>query len=873
KRPPFPPDHSPSPYLDAATNGRDLPAPGANGPSSLCPSGTTPKRFGLNAITLPITWNKRENLVDPTGEIFVLSEQEAAARADNDLRRPLAIRANAGEDCVDVTLRSELEDSPLNRGFAKVNTHIHFMQFDVQASDGVITGFNYEQSIRPYGIEGEKLAAPTAVGATSVRLVDAARFQAGVLVGVGMEDDDGGFEIRRIVAVKGTTLELDAPLERPHAAGRTVSTEWVRYRWYPDVQFGTAYFHDHVNALASWRHGLYGAVISEPPGSSYHDQRTGAELPSGPLADIRTPPGTKVTADVTGSFREAVLFLQDDAPITAVGRSSGSAVNLRVEPLKGRSADPSAVFASEGPGDPETPLIEAYVGDPVVLRTLVAGTNDVHTLHVDGHQFRIEPYSKTSPLVNAAHLGISERVDLTIPAAGGPQRRPGDYVYSNGRSFKLEEGSWGLLRVRDATNGEGLQRLPGRAVAPAPAPSVCSAGSPQRRFAVSAIDVPLPTLAGRPGKVFVLDGDRAALADGSKPPEPMVLRVGVGDCVVIELTNATTAGPVSLRADRLAYDPATSGGVAAGREPDQTVAPGATRTYTWFASPEVGPTTALLRDGGDVLANPGLGMYGAVVVAPTGSRFVDPATGADLAGGSSWDAVVVPPDGPAYRDFALFLQDEDAGIGTHKMPYSGAVSGVVGLNYKTAPFAPRLVADPDTSRVRDPAVHGDPATPLMKALVGDPIAVHVLSPWSEQAQVFGIEGHEWALEPGRTGTNRLNAVQVGATEAIDLGLVGGAGGVAGLSGDYLYGANRLPYAEAGMWGLFRVRCPEDSALAPLPGRQSGGGGCGDGEPTGAGGDGGTWAAALGTAAALALLTAAVAWRRRRAGTSPSPSAT
>ena len=62
-------------------------------------------------------------------------------------------------------------------------------------------------------------------------------------------------------------------------------------------------------------------------------------------------------------------------------------------------------------GDPETPVLEAQVGDPVVVRTLVAGTNDVHTWHLDGHWFRIEPYSRTSPPVNTVHLGISERFD------------------------------------------------------------------------------------------------------------------------------------------------------------------------------------------------------------------------------------------------------------------------------------------------------------------------------------------------------------------------------------------------------------------------------------------------------------------------------
>ena len=102
------------------------------------------------------------------------------------------------------------------------------------------------------------------------------------------------------------------------------------------------------------------------------------------------------------------------------------------------------------------------MGDPVVVRTLVAGTNDVHTWHVDGHWFRFEPYSRTSPPVNTVHLGISERFDLMIPSAGGPQRRPGDYVYRSGRIFKLREGSWGLLRVYPPGASGALRPLPGR---------------------------------------------------------------------------------------------------------------------------------------------------------------------------------------------------------------------------------------------------------------------------------------------------------------------------------------------------------------------------------------------------------------------------
>ena len=56
-----------------------------------------------------------------------------------------------------------------------------------------------------------------------------------------------------------------------------------------------------------------------------------------------------------------------------------------------------------------------------------------------------------------------------------------------------------------------------------------------------------------------------------------MLHVDVGDCIAISLRNDTRAGPVSLHADQLAFDPASSAGVAAGREPPQAVAPGQSR--------------------------------------------------------------------------------------------------------------------------------------------------------------------------------------------------------------------------------------------------------------------------------------------------------
>ena len=811
KRPPFAPNHGPAPYLEPIQQGTDTARPGENGPWSLCPAGTNLKQFAVVAINLLIPLNQRTRIADPSGQLFVLQEQENAVRSNDALKVPLAIRANAGEDCVDVTLKSKMEDSRENAQLSKAGMHIHFVQFDVQASDGVNTGFNYEQTVRPFTIEGEKIAADAAAGSSSVRLGTADRFQAGALVGVGM-DQDRTFEVKRIRSVESDALVFDEPLRFAHPAGEIVSTEFVRYRWYPDVQFGTAYFHDHVDALHSWRHGLFGAFVSEPPGSTYHHPQTGAELRSGPIADIRT--NRVVTADIMGSFREFLMFIQDDNPLTKVGDGSGGTLNLRAEPLARRGGDPARLFSSQVHGDPATPLLEAYVGDPIVVRNLVGGTNDVHTWHLDGHWFRIEPFSLTSPPVSTAHLGISERYDLAVASAGGPQRRPGDYLYYSGRAFKLREGNWGILRVYEDGGGGGLQRLPGRVPAPSPPPPICPPTAAVRPFDVVAIDAQLPMLGGAAGKTYVLQRDRDAVRSGDRAAEPLTLHVYVGDCVVVNLTNET-AGPVSFHADMLAHDPKESAGVEAGNNPPQATAPGDTRTYTFFASPEVGETTALVRDWGNVVENPRLGLYGAIVVHPRGSRYTDPVTGEDAHDRSAWRVDVQPPVGRAYRDFTLYLQDEDEIIGTAQMPYVEQVRGVVGLNYRREPLQGRLARDRDPSRVFMSAVHGDPATPLLEAFAGDPVRIHILAPFSEQAHVFSIEGHEWPFEPGRSGTDMLSSVQIGGLEAITIWLADGAGGRDALPGDYLYGDHREPFREAGLWGLFRVYEFGTAPLRPL----------------------------------------------------------
>jgi hypothetical protein len=224
---------------------------------------------------------------------------------------------------------------------------------------------------------------------------------------------------------------------------------------------------------------------------------------------------------------------------------------------------------------------------------------------------------------------------------------------------------------------------------------------------------------------------------------------------------------------------------------------------------------ALVRDWGNVLVNPGLGLYGAIVVGAAGTHYTDPLSGAEMALEASWRVDVHPPDGPSFRDFTLFLQDEDEIIGTAVMPYSEFVDGVVGLNYRRAPLPGQKQNVADAFQR---SLHGEPLTPLLEAYVGDAIQVHVVVPYSEQAHVFNLEGHQWRLEAGRRGSDLVSSLQVGALEAITIKPLGGAGGALGLPGDYLYGDHREPFREAGLWGLLRVYAADNAgaALLPLP---------------------------------------------------------
>ena len=831
KRPPFSGQgHSGAPWLGETVDKPAAPGtidPYANRKDGLCPTAAPIRKFNIVAIETPIQVTKTQ--VDPIGRIMVLAKEKAATYANQRPKEPIAIRANIG-DCAAVTFTSELKDGSITN-FDKVNIHIHHVQFDPQASDGVITGYSYEQSIRPYKIEDPQLVDAAAAGSASLHLVSVAKFHKGVYIAVGQGLES--IEVHKIVGIDAATntLTLDEGLSADHQAGEYAGVEFERYRWYPDVALDNIFFHDHVDGIHNWGHGLVGQFIIEPKGSTYHDPTTGAQVDSGTIVDIHTQATSDektklVPGVVDGSYREFVIWPLDENPVT------DSTINLHAEPWADRQSggDPSLRFSSYRWGDPATPLPKAYPGDSFVVRSIAVDANE-DTLHFDGHRAVQETRARDAQNRRIGtpqdtwHMAVSDRNTLILEGgAGGPNHVAGDYLYSNGLGRRFRQGAWGILRVLPGQSAD-LQPLPDHAAPPSTGPeptqtggrppastdpgTPCPTGAPVHSFDVTALDLPLAAEFGHGSHVttvFIPTVNETAVTSGQLRPEPLVLHVAEGECVEVNLTNHRLTDRVSFDVSKLVHDRGSSG-INVGYNPEQTIAPGTSRTYRYFADTERLGGSLISDFGGDDTGT--IGLYGAMVTSPKGATFTDPVTGVATDIGAKVDVHV--PGGTAHRDFTLLYSDDDPQIGASFMPYPTVVSGPATVNYETAPR-------PDDATGFSSLVHGDPVTPLLQAYAGDPVVVHAIgAPGSEQVQTFTLGGMSFPAEPHVPGSLQLTHVAVGPTESFDAHVTGGAGGEAKNVGDYAYGTGRLVFMQAGMWGLFRSMSDASCPIKPLDG--------------------------------------------------------
>lgn len=615
-------------------------------------------------------------------------------------------------------------------------------------------------------------------------------------------------------------------------------------RFFADGELKTVFFHDHLFANTHQQHGLFGALIVEPVGSAYFDPKTGEDLKSGANAIIRTGRGDFFRESALFVHDFALLFDKDNQPLNPPEHPGSDddpgvmGVSYRCEPMRERlkiNNDPAHIFSSIVFGDPATPLIETYPGDPLVIRLLDGAHEEQHAFNITGLSWKKEVNDPLSPTVQEQSIGISEAFNILI----NNEYHAGDYLYYFGGIDDAWLGLWGIIRAYSTVQEHLLPLCRGNFI-PQPEPLVPPEGAVIRKFEIAAIQKDI--LYNRygdhdpEGLLFVPLKQAHEILCGCKKPVPLILRANAGDWIEVTLYNLfdpnnpirqneypsvplelfhTPSNRVSLNPQFLRYDPVSSPGLNVGYNAvEQTVAPGECIKYLWHADQEYG--TCLLNSFGDLRNHRHHGLFGAIIIEPPAAKYYNNICPVEE--NHSEQAVIIAPGVESFREFVLFahngirLLDKDGNLiktteqgeaDGHGAP-DHEDTGEKGYNYRSERFFNRLKQIPLIHKVFDSKVHGDPATPVFKAYTGERVIIRLLMPGDKPRNTgFVLHGHQWREQPDDPLTRIISA-----QGAISVGGVYNIEPLYGASqnpGDYLYRSGSLKWdVESGMWGILRV---------------------------------------------------------------------
>ncbi|MCA0986775.1 multicopper oxidase domain-containing protein [Guptibacillus algicola] len=263
---------------------------------------------------------------------------------------------------------------------------------------------------------------------------------------------------------------------------------------------GVYYFSDLGNPASSDQgsniNGLFGSLFVQARGSWWTDPVTGCPIKSGVYADIHHP--------FLPSHREYAWIFHDEMPavdltgnkpldpVTNQERESTHAINYRYEPLQNRKKliDEGVVCPDcDGEevhhdswvfGDPATPILRGYVGDPARIRLVHGGVKETHVFHYHVHQWFQDPTNTDSEIFDAQAISPQSWYDVNpLYGLGSLQGSFGDAIIHCHLYPHFEVGMWGINRVfntlQDGSqcypNGEpieALKPLPDRAPPPLP---------------------------------------------------------------------------------------------------------------------------------------------------------------------------------------------------------------------------------------------------------------------------------------------------------------------------------------------------------------------------------------------------------------------
>lgn len=611
-------------------------------------------------------------------------------------------------------------------------------------------------------------------------------------------------------------------------------------RFFADTELNTVFFHDHLFANSHQLHGVFGALIVEEAGATFHNIKTGRPLSHGTRAVIKRRDGT--------SFREFALFVHDFAPLfdkdgsplnpPAVPGSHDDpgvmGINYRCEPMRERlkcHEDPAYIFSSLVHGDPATPILETYPGDEIMIRLLDGAHEEQHAFNLTGLSWKKEVTNIFSPEVASQTIGISEAFNIRITK----QYHPGDYLYYFGGMDDAWLGLWGIIRVHDRKN-KRIKPLCRPKDSIIPLPPCPKKDAVIRRYEVAAIHRTIsynrygdhdPN-----GLLFVPLADAESAMCENYQPKPLILRANAGDWIEITLHNLFDPNEpipyfdyprvpldrkhkpsmrVSLNPQFLNYDPIYHSGINVGyNHHEQTVGVGESKKYLWYADKEYG--SCIIQSFGDMRNHRYHGLFGMIIIEPAGAKWyknfsfsqtIYDETAAIVAPGieSFRECVVMSQNGIRMLDKENNLVQTAAGEDGEDVDAED--TGEKGYNYRSERFANRLKRNPLISKVFSSRIHGDPATPVFRAYTGERVIFRMVMPADKPRNIgFCIHGHTLKILPEDAPSREVSlqgGVSVGNTYNFELK------NGASLPGDYLYRSGSFKWdVESGMWGIFRV---------------------------------------------------------------------
>ena len=612
-------------------------------------------------------------------------------------------------------------------------------------------------------------------------------------------------------------------------------------RFFANTELRTVFFHDHLFANSHQQHGVFGALIIEEAGATFHHPKTGDELKSGTNAVIKRRDGT--------SFREFALFVHDFTllfdkdghplnPPEVPGSHDDPGVmgiNYRSEPMRERlkdDCDPAYIFSSLVHGDPATPILETYPGDELMIRLLDGAHEEQHCFNLTGMSWQKEISDINSPLVASQTIGISEvfNVHVTKPY------EPGDYLYYYGGIDDAWLGLWGIIRVYHYLH-KHLKPLCKEKDQIIPLPPCPKKDDVIRKYEVAAIQRKISYNNygdhDPDGLMFVpLEDTKLAMCDNSKyQPKPLIIRANAGDWVEITLHNLFDAQKpiqyfdyprvpldykhkpsmrVSLNPQFLGYDAICDSGINVGyNNREQTVGVGESKRYLWHADKEYG--ACIIQSFGDIRNHRYHGLFGAIIIEPVGAKWYRSFSLAKAL--HEEEAVITAPGEESFRECVLMIQNGIRMLDKKEIliqtanadgePVDAEDTGEKGYNYRSERFANRLNNNKNISKIFSSRIHGDPATPIFKSYTGDRVIFRTMMPADKPRNVgIGIHGHKWREQPNNPFSRVIplqGAVSIG--NSFNMELENGSS----CPGDYLYRSGSLKWdIESGMWGIFRV---------------------------------------------------------------------